>query len=365
MTLRLLLAGDVMTGRGIDQVLPHPAPPRLLETWVRDAREYVRLAEEANGPIPRRVAPAYVWGDALAVLRAADVRIANLETAVTTAEDAWPGKGIHYRMAPRNLACLAAARWDALSLANNHVLDWGRTGLAETLEVLATAGLHCAGAGADSGQATAPLALRWPDRPGVLLSAWAAPSSGVPPEWAAGAGASGIALLPDLSEGSAREIARRVAAVRQPGDIAVVSLHWGANWVPALPPAQRTFARLLVDLGAADVVHGHSSHHPLGIEVYRGRAILHGCGDLLNDYEGIGPHGGLRSDLACTYRLDLDDGGTLRALEIAPWRIRRFRLERADATARASLRDLFAKAGADLGTSVAPLPQGGFALRWQ
>ena len=88
MALRLLLAGDVMTGRGIDQVLPHPAPPRLLESWVRDAGEYVRLAEEANGPIPRRVAPAYVWGDALAVLRAADVRIANLETAVTTAEDA-------------------------------------------------------------------------------------------------------------------------------------------------------------------------------------------------------------------------------------------------------------------------------------
>jgi len=129
-TLRLLLAGDVMTGRGIDQVLAHPGDPRLHEAWVHDAREYVRIAERASGPVPAPVPPAYPWGDALAEMEAArpDLRIVNLETAITTADDAWPGKGIHYRMHPANVGCLTAAGIDACSLANNHVLDWGRAG---------------------------------------------------------------------------------------------------------------------------------------------------------------------------------------------------------------------------------------------
>lgn len=55
--VRLMLAGDLMTGRGIDQVLPHPGDPGLLEDWVHDAREYVRLAERVNGPVPAPVAP--------------------------------------------------------------------------------------------------------------------------------------------------------------------------------------------------------------------------------------------------------------------------------------------------------------------
>ncbi|QTF93838.1 hypothetical protein, partial [Halomonas sp. BM-2019] len=58
-TLTLALAGDVMLGRGIDQVLPHPGGPQLHEPFVRDARDYVRLAERVSGPIPRPVAPAY------------------------------------------------------------------------------------------------------------------------------------------------------------------------------------------------------------------------------------------------------------------------------------------------------------------
>lgn len=114
-----------MTGRGIDQILPHPVDPRLYEPWVTDAREYVGLAERANGPVPRPVDFAYVWGDALAELDAAapDLRIVNLETAVTRNDEPWLGKGINYRMHPENVACLAAARLDCCTLANNHVLD--------------------------------------------------------------------------------------------------------------------------------------------------------------------------------------------------------------------------------------------------
>src|SRR5690606_13549457 len=70
-TLALFLGGDVMTGRGVDQVLAHPGDPRLWEGYVRDARTYVELAERANGPVPRPVDDTWPWGDVLAVLDAA------------------------------------------------------------------------------------------------------------------------------------------------------------------------------------------------------------------------------------------------------------------------------------------------------
>jgi poly-gamma-glutamate synthesis protein (capsule biosynthesis protein) len=140
--MTLFLCGDVMTGRGIDQVLPHPGDPVLHEGYATSALDYVALAERANGPIPRPAEFAYVWGDALAEWAriAPDLRIINLETAVTTRDDWQRGKGIHYRMHPANVPCLTAAAIDCCVLANNHVLDWGYAGLAETLQTLRRAG---------------------------------------------------------------------------------------------------------------------------------------------------------------------------------------------------------------------------------
>ncbi len=183
--LTLFLCGDVMTGRGIDQVLAHPGRPILYEDYVTDARDYVRLTERASGPIARPVPPEYIWGEALAAIDRASpqLRIVNLETAVTTAEDAWPGKGIHYRMHPANVGCLTAAKLDACVLANNHVLDWGYDGLAETVHVLRAAGMSTAGAGADSDQAAAPAIFDLPAGGRVLLVAAASVSSGVPRGW--------------------------------------------------------------------------------------------------------------------------------------------------------------------------------------
>ena len=55
----LCLAGDVMTGRGIDQILAHPSRPEIYEGYVKDARDYVRLAESVNGPVPAPV--GWAW----------------------------------------------------------------------------------------------------------------------------------------------------------------------------------------------------------------------------------------------------------------------------------------------------------------
>src|SRR5512139_3377489 len=116
----LFLAGDVMTGRGVDQILAHPSAPELHEPFVTDAREYVRLAEHASGPVPRGVAPDYIWGDARAEWEsmAPAARVVNLETSITRSDD-YERKGINYRMHPDNIDCLRAARLDVCTLANN------------------------------------------------------------------------------------------------------------------------------------------------------------------------------------------------------------------------------------------------------
>lgn len=344
----LMLAGDVMTGRGVDQLMPQPSDPVLYEPYVRDARDYVRLAERVNGPIERPVALDHPWGAALAEIeaRSPDLRIVNLETAVTTASTPWPGKGIHYRMHPANAGCLSAARLDACTLANNHVLDWGRDGLAETLATLRRAGIRTAGAGADTADAAAPAILPLPQGRRLLLFARATGSSGVPSEWAATESRSGVALLPDLSAATARRFADEIERWREPGDRVVLSIHWGGNWVHAVPRAHREFAHRLIDAGAVDLLHGHSSHHPMPVEVYRGRLIIHGCGDLINDYEGIGgDHGGLRSDVGCLYFVTLDAAsGELLGLEVVALQLKRLRLEPPDAEARGWVERLFASA---------------------
>jgi poly-gamma-glutamate synthesis protein (capsule biosynthesis protein) len=280
----LFLCGDVMTGRGIDQVLPHPCDPALYEPYVRSALDYVRLAEEQSGPIARPVSFDYVWGDALAELARVqpDARIVNLETAVTTSEEPWPGKGVHYRMHPANVPCLAAASLDCCVLANNHVLDWGYAGLEQTLEALRGAGMRVAGAGHDAAEAGAPAAIDHAAGGRVLVFAYGVPSSGVPRAWAAAERRAGINLLDEVSPAAAERVTGRVRAHKRTGDLVVVSIHWGENWGYAVTASERDFAHRLIDAGV-DVVHGHSSHHVKGIEVYRDRPILYGCGDLITD----------------------------------------------------------------------------------
>ena len=155
----LFLCGDVMTGRGVDQVLPHPSDPAIHERYMRRASGYVDIAEDAHGQIPQPAAFDYIWGEALAEFKRADpdAKLINLETAVTTSNEYWKGKGIHYRMHPDNAACIIAAGIDVCTMANNHVLDWGYSGLAETIKTLNNAGIKTIGAGATQKRARAPV----------------------------------------------------------------------------------------------------------------------------------------------------------------------------------------------------------------
>ncbi|WP_237059447.1 CapA family protein [Microbulbifer sediminum] len=337
--MKLIIGGDVMTGRGVDQILPGAGNPQIYESWLRSACDYVVLAENRSGRISTPVAPEYIWGDALAMMdaRSPDLRIINLETAITGSDDCWPGKGIHYRMHPRNLDCLTVAGIDVCTLANNHVLDWGYAGLTETLACLHKAGIKTAGAGETRGDAcTAVTAKCGAQR--LLVFACGHGSSGIPPVWAANTGKAGVCRADQLSAETADNIAHRIDTIRQPGDIAMVSIHWGGNWGHAVPTEQQHFAHRLIN-GGVDMVCGHSSHHPKAIEVYRNRPILYGCGDLINDYEGIGGQEEFRPDLRLLYCVELGEGGQLLSLELIPFRSRRLRLERASDANRQWLRE--------------------------
>jgi poly-gamma-glutamate capsule biosynthesis protein CapA/YwtB (metallophosphatase superfamily) len=164
----------------------------------------------------------------------------------------------------------------------------------------------------------------------VLVFAWGMASSGVAEQWAAENNRPGVNFLPDLSSRRVEAIASKVLGTKKPGDIAIASIHWGSNWGYDIPREHRQFARALIDRAGIDVVHGHSSHHPRGIEVYRGKPILYGCGDLINDYEGISGHEMFRSDLGLLYFIRFDQSsGQMQALTMIPMRRRRLRLERA------------------------------------
>lgn len=352
--VRLFLGGDLMSGRAIDQILPFSNPPEIHEPYLHDARDYIALAERRNGPIPSPVTFEYVWGDALAVLAAMrpEVRIVNLETAITTYDRYLP-KGINYRMHPGNIGLLRVAQLDCCVLANNHVLDWDVPGLGSTLDTLRAAGIATAGAGPDRATAQAPAVIPLAGGRRVLVFAFALADSGAPRAWNAGDGRPGIALLPDLSPATVASIARRAAGYRRAGDLVVLSLHWGGNWGYAIDEAQRRFAHALIDAAAVDVLHGHSAHHVKGIEVYRGRPIIYGCGDLLNDYEGIRGYEAYRPDLGLLYFPTLDSlSGRLLRFDLVPVRRCRLRLQLADADETAWLHAVLARESASLATGI-------------
>src|SRR6266540_7219387 len=367
MSLRLFLCGDVMTGRGIDQALPHRVNPILYEPYVRDAREYAELAEKAHGPIPRPLSFGYIWGDAPQELERAEVdfRIVNLETAITSVETPWPGKGIHYRMHPQNVGCLSAGRISACALANNHVLDWGYDGLSETLQTLNATGIAYSGAGNDADEAMRPAVLATAGRNRVLLFSFGSTTSGIPHEWKTTGVSPGVNLLDDLSEATAARVCDQVRAHQQPGDLIVASIHWGGNWGYEIPPEQITFAHRLIDEGVA-IVHGHSSHHVKAIEVFRDRLILYGCGDFIADYEGISGYEEFRGDLALMYLVDVDSQtGQLLSARLVPLNMRRFRLERTSANDAKLLCDLLNALGKPFATQTHLGEDNSLMLDWR
>jgi poly-gamma-glutamate capsule biosynthesis protein CapA/YwtB (metallophosphatase superfamily) len=266
-------------------------------------------------------------------------------------------------MHPKNVCCLTAARIDVCGLSNNHVLDFGYDGLEETLSSLKRARLKTVGAGRNLDEARNPVIIPLTSGGRVIVCAFGVEDSGIPRDCAAQSDRAGIDLLPDLSEKTAATIVDRVGRVKGSRDITVASIHWGSNWGYDVPHEHEQFAHSLVE-GGIDIVHGHSSHHPRPIEVYRNRLILYGCGDFIDDYEGIEGYENYRDDLVLMYFAAFSQqSGGLVSLEMTPMQIRKMRLKRADPVDSAWLRDTLERVSGPYGTRFDLQPNGALVLR--
>lgn len=225
--------------------------------------------------------PEYPWGDTLPLLRRADALVGNLECVLADDGRPWPGKVFHFRADRRAVASLEAAGFALVSVANNHVLDFGTDAALDSLATLAERGIRFAGAGANADAARRPAVIRRDD---LTIGMHAFTDN--EPDWEAGRESPGVHHVPvDPHDRRAVALLESVALAREHSvvDLLIVSAHWGGNWGAEVPPSHRAFAHALVDAGA-DVVFGHSPHIVRGVEVYRGRPILYSAGDFVDDY---------------------------------------------------------------------------------
>lgn len=365
--ITIFMCGDVMTGRGIDQVMPHPSDPKLYEPFMKSAKGYVDLAEDKNGVIQKPVGYAYIWGDALDEMQRmdTDIRIINLETSVTKSNDYWRGKVINYRMHPKNISCLTAAKIDSCSLANNHMLDWGYSGLRETLSTLKKVNIKYSGAGRNIEEAEKPAVLDLKGRGRIIIFSYGLITSGIPKNWQATRETPGINMLADLSTESVFQIQTKIREIKQPKDLVVFSIHWGGNWGYEIPNEQIEFSHNLINDAYVDIVHGHSSHHIKGIEVYKSKPIIYGCGDFINDYEGIIGHEKYRSDLGLMYFIRMDlSSRKLIEFHMVPTQIKNFKVNRASPENMQWLGKVLNRESKRLGTHVTMQKDNKLRLEW-
>src|SRR3989442_312756 len=247
------LAGDVMLGRLVDgHVLANPV-----------------------------ASPGYGWGNTLPLWRQMDLRMVNLECVIATAGEPWVPKTFHFRAGPRAIDVLEAAGIHLVSLANNHVLDFGGQALQECLARLRQSSIRYAGAGETSEEAAAPTVLTGD---GITVAVVALTDG--EPEWEAMPDRPGVNHVRYDRAGLLAPYLQRVetalARARDAAQLVIVSVHARPNWGPPTA-AMRAVARQIIDLGA-DLYWGHSNHTGQCIERYRDRAILYSCGDIVADY---------------------------------------------------------------------------------
>jgi poly-gamma-glutamate capsule biosynthesis protein CapA/YwtB (metallophosphatase superfamily) len=310
----LALVGDVMLGRGVNETL-------------------------------RTMPPEQVWGDVLPLLDSADLRLINLECALTDHKQRWSRtpKVFHFRADPSAIEVLRAARVDGCSLANNHTLDYEEQGLLDTLKHLEAAGIPYAGAGRNQEEAAESALFRvHPDHAVALLA-----FTDNEPPFAAGADRPGTNYLPvSLEPEVLRRVEEAIAAAREAGARSVVfSNHWGPNMVQRPKELFRRFAHAVIDRGA-DVYYGHSAHIFQGVEIYRGKPILYDTGDFIDDY-AVDPD--LRNDWSFLFKVSLEEG-KLRRLDLFPVALSYARVESATGAERRAIMDRMESLSREMGT---------------
>ncbi len=259
----------------------------------------------------RSVRPEALWGDVLPIMLAADCRLINLECVVSDQGQEWHPmtKAFHFRARPRAVDFLLAAKVNGVTLANNHVLDYGPEALLDCFKLLDQADIKRAGAGATREEALAPLVLGLPEGRIAVVAL-----TDNEPEWEATQTKPGVSYVAygdcGLKEPYRSRLTEALLSARRQADLVIVSAHVGPNW-GAPSRLMQGLARDLIDMGA-DLYWGHSNHTPQGIELYQDKAILYSTGDYVDDY--------------WVDKDERNDLSFLFMLEVEGWRIVRVRL---------------------------------------
>lgn len=229
----------------------------------------------------KREPPAYPWGDTLPIFKKAHLRICNLECVISDRGSPWnvTPKVFHFRSDAKNIETLRSAGMNAISLANNHTLDFEYEAMFEMLRILDDVGIYHAGGGANFEEAARPALFEVSGKKIALIA-----FTDNEPDWEATVEKPGVFYVPiDLEDNRSKRLFERVHQTRNQADFLIVSAHWGPNWGYRPRKNQIPFAHRLIDAGA-DIVFGHSCHVFQGIEMYRSRPILYSTGDFIDDY---------------------------------------------------------------------------------
>ncbi len=280
----------VLTVDGVDPIadpseyplgVPGPAPGRVVSVTVVGDVMLARGVHDVMAAAGDFAAPLRPTARRLA---AADLTLGNLESSLSQLGPPRQGDD-SFGAVPQVRSGLRLAGFDVLSLANNHVGDYGPRSLVETVRLVRRAGITPVGAGANARVARAPAVV---ERGGVRFGVLAFNAIGESP--AAGADRPGtvrLAMRPrlgPLDQGQLDRLERAIRALRSRVDVVMVLPHWGEQYTNVPVPDQRTVARALVDAGADLVVGGHP-HWVQGAELHRGRLIAYSLGNYVFDMD--------------------------------------------------------------------------------
>ena len=277
----------------------------------------------------RRRPPEAVWGSMRETLSDLDGLFVNLECCLSTRGHPWgvTHHPFHFRADPSwAIPALDAVGVSWVTLANNHVLDYGEDALDDTFSALESAGVPYAGAGRTDDDAWQPSHVTV-DGLDIALVAFTDNT----PEFAASAdepGTAYVAIDPNDEECLERVASALETATDADPDLLVASLHWGPNMREYPPPSFRAFAHWLVDSGV-DIVHGHSAHVFQGVEVYDDSLVLYDTGDFVDDYA---VDSALRNDRSFLFDVEVRSDGTVERLRLRPTEIADFAVHRAFAS---------------------------------
>jgi poly-gamma-glutamate synthesis protein (capsule biosynthesis protein) len=286
---------------------PAEDPGTPSEELVLAAVGDVMLGHRAE-PYLQREGAAYPYASVLPVLQEAQIVIGNLEVPISGRGAAAENKKFTLRAGPVAAESLKAAGIRVVTLANNHILDFGPPALEDTLKALADNGILFAGAGMNLDDARAPALLR----AGGRTIAFLAYSLTFPTEFYASTG------RPGTAPGYREYVEADIKQVRGKADIVVVSFHWGAELMTQAKDYQQELGRRAIDWGA-DLVLGHHPHVLQELEVYRGRLIAYSLGNFVFGSESDRTNSSII--LLCRFK-----GKTLVRAEAVPLDVNNYRV---------------------------------------